>query len=70
MTASRQQRQAGSLAAPAARPVEHNSAGRFLLRTLFWGGFALAVLPWWLGTKAGSIDTTADIFSRPVGSPA
>jgi predicted ferric reductase len=62
MTASRQQRPAGSLAAPAARPVEHNSAGRFLLRTLFWGGFALALLPWWLGTKAGTIDTTAEVF--------
>ncbi|GAA1568668.1 ferredoxin reductase family protein [Dactylosporangium maewongense] len=62
MTVPRQQRPASSLAAPAARPVEHNSAGRFLLRTLFWGGLALALLPWWLGTKAGSIDTGAEIF--------
>jgi predicted ferric reductase len=62
MTVPRQQRAAGGLAAPAARPVEHNSAGRLLLRTLFWSGFALALLPWWLGTKPGSIDTTAEIF--------
>nr|BFE63114.1 ferredoxin reductase family protein [Dactylosporangium thailandense] len=61
MTVPRQ-RPAGSLAAPAARPVEHNSAGRFLLRTLFWGGLALAVLPWWLGTKTGSVDTSAEVF--------
>ncbi|MEV6926394.1 ferric reductase-like transmembrane domain-containing protein [Dactylosporangium sp. NPDC051485] len=61
MTVPRQ-RPAGRLAAPAARPVEHNTAGRFLLRTLFWGGLALAVLPWWLGTKAGSIDTEAELF--------
>ncbi|GAA2346339.1 ferredoxin reductase family protein [Dactylosporangium salmoneum] len=61
MTVPRQ-RTAGRLAAPAARPVEHNTAGRFLLRALFWGGLALAVLPWWLGTKAGSIDTQAELF--------
>jgi len=61
MTVPRQ-RPAGQLTAPSARPVEHNTAGRFLLRTLFWGGFALAVLPWWLGTKTGSIDTSADVF--------
>ncbi|GAA3286536.1 ferric reductase-like transmembrane domain-containing protein [Dactylosporangium vinaceum] len=61
MTVPRQ-RQASSLAAPAARPVEHHTAGRFILRTLFWSGLALAVLPWWLGTKAGSIETSADVF--------
>ncbi|MFG2036490.1 ferric reductase-like transmembrane domain-containing protein [Dactylosporangium sp. NPDC048998] len=61
MTVPRE-RAASRLAAPAARPVEHNNAGRFLIRTLFWGGLALAVLPWWLGTKTGSIDTTAELF--------
>ncbi|MGI5247491.1 ferredoxin reductase family protein [Dactylosporangium sp. CA-139066] len=61
MTVPRQ-RPASRLAAPAARPVEHNTAGRFLLRTLFWGGLALALLPWWLGTKTGSIDTKAQLF--------
>ncbi|HTJ32177.1 MAG TPA: ferric reductase-like transmembrane domain-containing protein [Dactylosporangium sp.] len=61
MTVPRQ-RPSSRMAAPAARPVEHNTAGRFLLRTLFWGGFVLALLPWWLGTKAGSIDTKAELF--------
>jgi predicted ferric reductase len=61
MTVPRQ-RPAGSLSAPAARPVEHNSAGRFLLRTLFWGGLALALLPWWLRTETGSINTTGEVF--------
>ncbi|GAA3457780.1 ferredoxin reductase family protein [Dactylosporangium matsuzakiense] len=61
MTVPRQ-RQASSLAAPAARPVEHHTAGRFILRTLFWSGLALAVLPWWLGTRAGSIETSADVL--------
>ncbi|WP_238016030.1 ferric reductase-like transmembrane domain-containing protein [Dactylosporangium sp. AC04546] len=61
MTVPRQ-RPAGQLAAPAARPVEHNSAGRFLLRTLFWGGLGLAVLPWWLNTETGSLNTSAELF--------
>jgi predicted ferric reductase len=61
MTVQRQ-RPAEQLTAPAARPVEHNGAGRLLLRTLFWGGLALALLPWWLGTKTGSIDTTAELL--------
>ncbi|GAA0719163.1 ferric reductase-like transmembrane domain-containing protein [Dactylosporangium roseum] len=61
MTVARQ-RPASRLAAPAARPVEHNSSGRFLLRTLFWSGLAVALLPWWLGTGTGSIDTAADLF--------
>ncbi|GGM75675.1 ferric reductase-like transmembrane domain-containing protein [Dactylosporangium sucinum] len=61
MTVPRQ-RPAGQLAAPATRPVEHNSAGRFLLRALFWGGFGLALLPWWLNTETGSLDTAAELF--------
>ena len=61
MTVPRQ-RAAGQLTAPAARPVEHNTAGRFLLRTLFWSGLALALLPWWFGTKPGTVDTGAEIF--------
>jgi len=61
MTAPRA-RPADRLTAPAARPVKHNSAGRLLLRTLFWSGLALAVLPWWLGTKTGSVNTTPEVF--------
>jgi hypothetical protein len=61
MTVQRQ-RPAERLTAPAARPVEHNGVGRLLLRTLFWGGLVLALLPWWVGTKTGSIDTTSEML--------
>jgi predicted ferric reductase len=48
--------------APAARPVERMAAGRWLLRLVFWGGLALAVLPWWLDTKAGSLSSTGFVL--------
>ena len=47
---------------PPARPVEHNTGGRFLLRTLFWAGLLLALLPWWLGTPPGSLGSSGEIF--------
>jgi predicted ferric reductase len=61
MTTTRQ-RPASTMTAPAARPIESNAAGRFLLRALFWTGLVLAVLPWWFDTPAGSLDTTAKVF--------
>jgi predicted ferric reductase len=50
------------MAAPAARPVQRHAGGRALLRTLFWGGLVLALLPWWLDTDAGSLDSTGKIL--------
>jgi predicted ferric reductase len=50
------------MSAPAARPVERTTGARFALRLLFWSGLVLAVLPWWLGTKTGSLDSTATIL--------
>jgi predicted ferric reductase len=52
-----------SSAAPLARPIERNGGGRFVLRVIFWAGLALAVVPWWLGTKSGSLDTNAEILT-------
>ena len=49
--------------APAARPIERIAGGRFVLRLLFWSGLAVAVLPWWLGTKSGSLDSTGATLS-------
>ena len=45
------------MSAPIARPVERTVGGRVALRLLFWSGLALAVAPWWLGTKSGSLDS-------------
>jgi predicted ferric reductase len=49
--------------APVARPIERIAGGRFVLRLLFWCGLALAVLPWWLGTKPGSLNSTGATLS-------
>ncbi|MFG1801151.1 ferric reductase-like transmembrane domain-containing protein [Micromonospora carbonacea] len=43
---------------PAAVP-RRGPGGRRALVGLFWAGLVAAVLPWWLDTPAGSLDTTA-----------
>ncbi|MEH0842201.1 ferric reductase-like transmembrane domain-containing protein [Micromonospora sp. CPCC 205711] len=37
--------------------------GRRALAALFWLGLVAAVLPWWLGTPAGSFTGTADVLT-------
>jgi predicted ferric reductase len=53
---------APSTAAPLARPIERTGGGRFALRVVFWAGLALAVVPWWLNTPTGSLNSDSAIL--------
>jgi len=47
-----------------ARPIDHATAKRRALLTLFWVGLVLAVGPWWLATPSGSLeDSTSAIVA-------
>ncbi|WP_405105753.1 ferredoxin reductase family protein [Micromonospora sp. NBC_01405] len=58
-------RRGGRSAAPVPQAAvpRRGPGGRRALTTLFWVGLVAAVLPWWLDTPAGSLDSTGAVLT-------